>query len=377
MNRRTFLLGGLGVLGLAAGGGAFSYVHRPEFGRTPTGARLARVMASPHYVNGQFQNLVPVPVMSEEEGERENRVTAMLKFLFGDKTGLEPKQPMLAEKTNLAALDLQQDCVVWMGHSAFYMQLGGYRILIDPVFSPYASPLWFVNKAFPGSNVYAAEDIPAIDVLAISHDHWDHLDYPTVMALKDKCGHVVCPLGVGEYFEQWGFDMSRVHEEDWGTEISLAEDFSVHIVPSQHFSGRFLTQNPTLWGGFVFAAKNRKVYYTGDGGYGEHFKAVGEKFGEIDLMLAENGQYNLAWHPIHMLPEEAAQAAEDAKAAAVLPAHSGKFALSRHAWQEPYQRLSAASKGRPYQLLTPKIGELMRIGSENTQHFDAWWEQMN
>lgn len=375
MNRRSFLLGGLGMLGLAAGGGFF-YVHRPEFGRTPTGERLARVMASPHYKNGQFQNLVPVPVMSEAEGERENRVLATWKFLFGDKTGLKPEQPMLSEKTNLGALDLQKDCVVWMGHSTFYMQLGGYRILIDPVFSAYASPLWFINKAFPGSNVYTAEDIPAIDVLAISHDHWDHLDYPTVMALKEKCRHIVCPLGVGEYFEQWGFDLSRIHEEDWDTEIPLTEDLSVHIVPSQHFSGRFLTQNPTLWGGFVFAAKKRKVYYTGDGGYGEHFKAIGKKFGRMDLMLAENGQYHLAWHPIHMLPEEVAQAAEDAKAAVVLPAHSGKFALSRHTWQEPYQRLTAASKGRSYQLATPKIGALMYIGEENTQHFDAWWEQM-
>jgi len=373
MNRRNFIIGGLATAGMLSLGG-YSFIHRPEFGRLPQGERLARIQASPHYINGKFQNLVPVQVMSEDSGE--NRFVATAKFLFGDKSALSPKEPMLSHKTDLKKLDIKQDLVVWMGHSTFYMQLGGRRILIDPVFSSYASPVFFINKAFSGSNIYTAADMPDIDVLAISHDHWDHLDYPTIMALKDKIKNIVCPLGVGEYFEQWGFDLQILHEEDWDKEIKIAEDFSIHILPSQHFSGRFLTQNPTLWCGFAFVTPKNKVYYSGDGGYGEHFKAIGKQFGGFDLMLGENGQYNMAWHDIHLLPEETAQAAADVRAKALLPAHGGKFALARHPWQEPYQKLAEASQGKDYQLLTPEIGEAVSIDEISLQAFGKWWEKM-
>ena len=373
MNRRNFIIGGLATAGMLSLGG-YSFIHRPEFGRLPQGERLARIQASPHYINGKFQNLVPVQVMSEDSGE--NRFVATAKFLFGDKSALSPKEPMVFHKTDLKKLDIKQDLVVWMGHSTFYMQLGGRRILIDPVFSSYASPVFFINKAFSGSNIYTAADMPDIDVLAISHDHWDHLDYPTVMALKDKIKNIVCPLGVGEYFEQWGFDLQILHEEDWDKEIKIAEDFSIHILPSQHFSGRFLTQNPTLWCGFAFVTPKNKVYYSGDGGYGEHFKAIGKQFGGFDLMLGENGQYNMAWHDIHLLPEETAQAAVDVRAKALLPAHGGKFALARHPWQEPYQKLTEASQGKDYQLLTPEIGEAVSIDEISLQAFGKWWEKM-
>ena len=360
-------------MGMLSGGAAL-FVNRPEFGRSPRGARLARMEASPHYVNGQFQNLVPVQVMNEKSGE--NRLVATAKFLFGDKSALSPAEPMLSSKTDLQQLAPARDAVVWMGHSTFFLQLGGRKILIDPVFSPYASPLFFINKAFPGSNVYTAGDMPELDVLAISHDHWDHLDYPTVMALKPKVKHIVCPLGVGEYFEQWGFDTRLISEEDWDSEVKLAEDFSIHILPSQHFSGRFLTPNPTLWCGFAFVTPKRKVYYSGDGGYGEHFKAIGGKFGGFDLMLGENGQYNMAWHAIHMLPEETARAAADVGAKLLLPAHSGKFALARHPWQEPYRELLRASRDKGYKLLTPEIGEAAYLDGEQPRQFDAWWERM-
>ena len=373
MNRRNFIIGGLATAGMLSLGG-YSFIHRPEFGRLPQGERLARIQASPHYINGKFQNLVPVQVMSEDSGE--NRFVATAKFLFGDKSALSPKEPMLSHKTDLKKLDIKQDLVVWMGHSTFYMQLGGRRILIDPVFSSYASPVFFINKAFSGSNIYTAADMPDIDVLAISHDHWDHLDYPTVMALKNKIKNIVCPLGVGEYFEYWGFDPGIIHEEDWDKEIKIAEDFSIHILPSQHFSGRFLTQNPTLWCGFAFVTPKNKVYYSGDGGYGEHFKAIGKQFGGFDLMLGENGQYNMAWHDIHLLPEETAQAAADVRAKALLPAHGGKFALARHPWQEPYQKLAEASQGKDYQLLTPEIGEAVSIDEISLQAFGKWWEKM-
>lgn len=254
ISRRNFLLGGLGIMA-AAGLGGYGFVHTAAFGRAPRGARLDRILASPHFTQGHFENLVPVPIMPEEVDNKENRFSAMWKFLFGNKSALSPARPLVSKKTDLIALPRDEDIAVWMGHSNFYLQLGGRRILIDPTFGAYASPVWFINRAFAGSNIYTADDIPPLDVLAISHDHWDHLDYPTVMALKEKAAHVVCPLGVGEYFEQWGFDAARIHEEDWGTAIPIDDALTIHIVPSQHFSGRFLQQNLTEWCGMVFETK--------------------------------------------------------------------------------------------------------------------------
>lgn len=359
------------MLGLAAGSGEL-FVHRPEFGRAPSGERLVRMQASPHYKNGQFQCLEPVENIMEGD---ENRFTAMWKFLFGDKLELSPQQTMLSRKTDLKALDVSENVIVWMGHSTFYLQLGGRRILIDPVFSSYASPLFFINKAFPGSNVYTAADMPDIDVLVVSHDHWDHLDYPTIISLKSKIQKIVCPLGVGEYFEQWGFALEQLHEEDWFTEVKLADDFSVHVLPSQHFSGRFLQPNSTEWASFAFVTPKHRVFFSGDGGYGAHFKEIGRSFGGFDLAIMENGQYDAHWHRIHLSPKETAQAAEDVGAKLVIPAHSGKFALARHAWDAPYRAFVDESRNKHYEIITPEIGELAYIGAAG-QNFDHWWEKM-
>lgn len=362
-------------MGILSAGG-YSFVHREAFGHHPTGTRLARIQASPHYRDGKFQCLEPVDnIMESSEGDGDGRIMATWKFLFGDKTGLVPEQPMLSQKTDLKSLPRDQDLVIWMGHSTFYLQLAGRRILLDPVFSSYASPVFFINRAFPGSNIYTAEDFPDIDVLLLSHDHWDHLDYPSILALQPKIREIVCPLGVGTYFEQWGFSLEQIHEEDWFTEVRLADDFRVYVLPSQHFSGRFLEQNKTQWAGFALVTPRKKVFCSGDGGYGEHFRKIGQQFDGFDLAIMENGQYNKQWHRIHLMPEETARAAEDVRARTVIPAHSGKFALSRHTWDEPYRELAAASQRRSYTLLTPEIGEIAAIGA-GQQAFAHWWENM-
>ena len=375
LNRRSFIFAGLGSIAAISLGGLY-YVNRPEFGSLPSGARLERIKNSPHYVNGKFECLEPIVDMFPKDANQDNnRFSATWNFLFGDKTGLVPNQPMLSKKTDLKNLPPDEDVIVWMGHSTFFMQLDGKKILIDPVFSSYASPVFFVNKAFAGSNIYTAEDFPDIDILAMTHDHWDHLDYPSIMALKPKIKTIVCALGVGEYFEQWGFDSKILREEDWFTEIAIDDRLSIHVLPSQHFSGRFLTQNPTEWCGYAFITPRKKVYISGDGGYGKHFKTIGEKFGGFDLAMLENGQYNPAWHPIHMLPEETSQAAIDVKARKVLPMHSGKFALSNHHWDTPYRDLEKFSTGKNYELITPEIGEAFYL--DGTQTFDRWWNRMS
>ncbi|MBQ7476456.1 MAG: MBL fold metallo-hydrolase [Selenomonadaceae bacterium] len=374
MNRRNFLknmlLGLVGVTA-AAGGGAYYFIHRPEFGRLPQGARLQKILASPHYFTDHFECLTPVTVMSNEVQEKENRIVATAKFLFGDKSELLPPAPLTTEKTNLLTLNPKSNCAVWMGHSTIYLQLAERKILIDPVFSAYASPIFFINRAFEGSNVYTADDFPTIDILAITHDHWDHLDYPSVIALKPKIKKILCPLGVGEYFEQWGFDVENIVEEDWDTAVDFGAGLQANILPSQHFSGRFTTQNPTEWCAFAFVTPNKKIFCSGDGGYSPHFKDIGKKFGGFDFAFMENGQYNLAWHAIHCLPNETAAASVDIGAKKVVPIHSGKFALARHAWNEPYNDLILASAGKSYELLTPKIGELIPFDEE--KKFTIWF----
>lgn len=373
MNRRKFirnmLIGGAGLVA-ATGGGLFLYVHQPKFGRLPTGSRLEKILASPHYYGDHFECLTPVKIMSDDVVERENRFVALWRFLFGDKSKLIPPMPIPTIKTDLKSLG-GDDCAVWMGHSTIYLQLCGRKILIDPVFSPYASPFFFVNKAFEGSNIYSASDFPPIDILAITHDHWDHLDYPSIIALKSKVKTVLCPLGVGEYFEQWGFEIEKIIEEDWDAVIDFGHGLTAHILPSQHFSGRMLTKNPTEWCSFAFVTPARKVFCSGDGGYSNHFRDIGKKFGRFDLAFMENGQYNPAWHAIHLLPSETAQASEDINAAKVVPIHAGKFALARHEWNEPYKDLIGESVGRSYELLTPRIGELINFGE---QKFSLWFE---
>ena len=377
MNRRNFLRNALlGIAGLtaAAGGGAFYFINRPEFGRLPQGDRLQKILSSPHYFTNHFECLTPVKIMAEDVKDSENRIIATAKFLFGDKSALSPPKPVPSVKTNLLTLNPKLNCAVWMGHSTIYLQLAERKILIDPVFSPYASPIFFINRAFEGSNIYAAEDFPAIDILAITHDHWDHLDYPSIMALKSKVKKIICPLGVGEYFEQWGFEVENIVEEDWDTVIDLGDGLQAHILPSQHFSGRLLTQNPTEWCAYAFVTPNKKIFCSGDGGYSQHFKDIGKKFGSFDYAFMENGQYNLAWHAIHCLPEETAQAAVDICAKKVVPIHSGKFALARHTWNEPYNDLIAASAGKSYELLTPMIGEL--ISFDENKKFNLWFNEL-
>ncbi|HWR05690.1 MBL fold metallo-hydrolase [Sporomusa sp.] len=348
------------------------YLQHPKFGTLPEGARLERIKSSPHYADGQFQNLVPIPPRVEGSSS----VSLWLEYLFIPKERLAPTEPIPSVKTDLMALDRDKDIVVWLGHSSYYMQLGGKRILIDPVFSSYAAPVSFVNKAFAGTNPYTAEDMPEIDYLLITHDHWDHLDYPTISALKPKIKQVICGLGVGAYFEQWGFAADLIHEADWFTAVELENDFTVHVLPARHFSGRMLTRNKTLWTSLALVTPERRIFFSGDSGYGPHFKQIGESLNGFDLVVLDNGQYDKNWPHVHMTPEEAVQAAEDLKAQALLPAHVGKFAIANHPWDEPFQRITAASQNKNYRLFTPMIGEPVELANEQ-QVFSPWWERMN
>ena len=332
------------------------FINQPSFGRLPRGERLARIERSPNYRDGQFRNRERTPQFTSDRG----RVRTMLGFLFRSTDDLRPAEPVPAVRTDLLSLDPAQDQLVWFGHSSYLILSGGRRILVDPVFRS-AAPLAFLNKAFKGSDLYRPEDMPAIDLLVISHDHWDHLDYRTVRELKDRIGKVVCPLGVGEHFERWGFAPERIVELDWDEDASPVEGFRVFCLTSRHFSGRGLNPNKSLWASYLLETPSQTIYIGGDGGYGSHFAQIGQRFPEIDLAILENGQYNADWRYIHTLPDQLPRAAADLGARRVLTVHHSKYALALHPWDEPLKTAAAMAGHEPPIVLRPVIGEVVEL----------------
>nr|WP_302941308.1 MBL fold metallo-hydrolase [Megamonas funiformis] len=347
---------------------SIGFINQPKIGRSPKGDELAKILKSPHYVNGAFQNLEPTSVLVNKD----NYYNGIKEILFPTKGVTIPKENIPTQKTDLKSLNPKENLLIWFGHSSFYLQIDGIKILVDPVFSDYASPLFFINKAFAGTNIYTANDMPDIDILIISHDHWDHLDYATVMSLKHKIKHIVCPLGVSSHFYHWGFNPDIIHDEDWYNEIKLSDNLKIHILPSRHFSGRFLDNNKTLWASFAIITPTKKIFYSGDGGYSPQFREIGDYFQGFNLAIMENGQYNTSWAQIHMMPEEVAQATMNLQAKMLLPVHCGKFALSPHHWQDPFERIYTASQNKSYKLLTPLLGETVFL-DQNNQKFNKWW----
>jgi L-ascorbate metabolism protein UlaG (beta-lactamase superfamily) len=350
--------------------GGYAYLQHPKFGALPGGARLEAVERSSHYVNGAFQNLIDTPMRTQDTSFASN----VLSMLLDRNPNLTPSTPLPSTRVDLKALSPDEDVVVWLGHSSYFIQLDGKRVLIDPVFSANAGPFPGSNEAFPGTTPYTAEDLPAVDALLITHDHWDHLDYPSAMALLPKVGQVVVGLGVGEFFDRWGYPADRIHEADWNDVLEVVPGLRIHVLPARHYSGRMLTRNKTLWVAFALEAPKRRLFFGGDSGYGPHFKEIGERFGGFDLVALDMGQYDKRWANIHMFPEQAVQAAEDLRAKALLPAHVGRFRIAAHDWDEPFQRLMAASQGKDLRLLTPTIGALVRMDDES-QKFSEWWKE--
>jgi len=353
----------------------------PRFGKLPSGDRLARVERSPNYQDGQFTNQSPTPMFTGEG----NMATMSVKFLTQPQPKRRtPEAPLPHVKTSLKGLDPREDVLVWFGHSSYFLQVDGRRVLVDPVLSGHASPFPFAMKAFPGSDHYKAEMMPDIDLLIITHDHGDHLDHKTMMALKDRIGAIVCPLGVGAHFEHWGFAPEKITELDWwesanvsfsdSTNAGASRDASwtIHAAPARHFSGRALTRNRSLWASYALFTSSLKIYIGGDSGYDAHFIDIGNKYGPFDLAILELGQYNDNWKYIHMQPQFFLQAARDLKATRVMPVHNSKFALAQHEWSDPLKSLSESGEERAESVITPRIGEVVRL-RDTEQVFEKWW----
>ncbi|KXU37756.1 MBL fold metallo-hydrolase [Cephaloticoccus primus] len=374
-----FALAAVLLLALAA---ALFYFTHPVFGSAPRGERLARITRSPNYRDGSFQNQIETPMLTTDE----SRLSLMFRNFSGKRAETRPPRPLPTIKTDLRALDRSEDLILWLGHSSFYVQLGGLRILVDPIFSDYAAPFSWANRAFAGTLVYTAEDMPEIDLLVITHDHYDHLDYPTARALRAKARKIVAPLGVGAHLERWGYESDRVAELDWGDSYRAAPDgvtavgeaaTAVEVIATsgRHFSGRTFKRSQTLWMGLILRSAQRQLFFSGDTGYGPHFAEIGARHGPFDWVSLDSGQYNDRWRHMHMRPEESAQAAQELGARAFTPGHVGRFTLSDHDWDDPFRRIAAASAERPYALWTPLIGQPMYLDGR-AQHFGPWWEAL-
>lgn len=348
--------------------GVFVFLNQPSFGKLPRGERLERIQNSPNYREGKFQNLSPTIQITSDR----SMFGIMLDFIFGKVEGLRPKIALPVIKTDLHQLDRNVDVMVWMGHSSLFIQKDGKRFLFDPTLVM-ASPVSFYNKPFKGTNIYTPDDIPDIDYLLITHDHWDHLDYCTIKSIENRIGKVICGLGVGEHFERWGFGKERIIELDWNEHIVLDAGIIIYALPARHFSGRGLSPNQTLWVSYMLQMPSGNIFISGDSGYDNHFSAIGEQFGKIDLAILENGQYDEGWKYIHMIPGEQVKAAKDLNADNVFTVHNSKYALGKHPWKEPLENMSADAEQNSINLLTPMIGEPVYL-NDNTQTFTKWWE---
>jgi L-ascorbate metabolism protein UlaG (beta-lactamase superfamily) len=346
--------------------GIYAFMAQPQFGGKPSGKELKGIKASPNYKNGQFQNLSYTPQLTGDG----NIFKIMKRFFFNRDKENKPPAVLPSDKTDLFKLHPIEDILVWFGHSSYFMQLDGNKILVDPVLTGHASPVKFTTKSFKGTDVYTPDDIPTIDFLLITHDHYDHLDYETIIKLKPKIRTVVTGLGVGAHFRRWGFEEKIIFENDWNQEIKF-DQLLFSTTPARHFSGRSFRRNTSLWLSFVVTTQTKKIFVGGDSGYDSHFKTIGEKFGPFDLVILENGQYNQYWKFIHMMPTEVVQAAKDLKAKKLLPVHWGKFSLSLHAWDEPIRQVMNEAKDKDLVVLHPMIGEAVTIDGVNT--FNQWW----
>lgn len=293
-------------------------------------------------------------------------------FLTAKRVDAVPKTPLLNYEIN--PNDLRQpksDFLYRLGHSSVLMRIDSNWILTDPVFSERASPIqWAGPKRFHPAPI-TANSLPYIDIVIISHDHYDHLDKATIKAIDEKVGVFVTPLKVGDRLQNWGISREKIIQLDWWQSVSL-NNIEFVSTPSQHFSGRgLLDRNQTLWSSWVILGSKHRIFFSGDSGYFSGFKSIGERYGPFDFTLMEAGAYNSLWSDIHMTPEESVQAHIDLQGKFMIPIHNGTFDLSMHPWYEPLERISAITANRGVQLVTPAFGEQVVLDAPSLKN--RWW----
>ncbi|GAA3817031.1 MBL fold metallo-hydrolase [Sphaerisporangium flaviroseum] len=342
-----------------------------ELGSRPlkTGeARAARIRRSPQFRDGAFHN--PMPGGNLPPAPNPNLVRELL-------TGRDRRRPagrvpiLTPSSTSAEPAGLR---VVWFGHASTMVEIEGRTVLFDPVWSDRVSPSRLVGPRRLHPVPVALGELPSIDAIVISHDHYDHLDRATVRTLtRTTTAPFLVPLGIGAHLERWGVPVERIVELDWEEDVRVA-GLRFTATAARHFSGRTLARNDTLWGSWVVTGESRRVFYAGDSGYFEGYAGIGARHGPFDLTLMPIGAYNAAWPDIHMDPEEAVNAHIDLGGALMLPVHWATFTLALHPWAEPADRLWREAKARDARIVVPRPGESVDVDASPA--VDGWWETL-
>lgn len=356
------------VMAVPAGGYVLSL---PQFGGSLDGKTLERARHNAQFHDGKFVNVIP------QAGYTWAEIREMFsEQVFGKQTRVPPKAIPVVQVTQDSLKTLAPTPglrAFWIGHASFFIELDGVRMLVDPIFSDYASPFEMGPKRFHPPPI-ALADLPPIDAVLITHDHYDHLDMATVQHLAGKGTVFLVPLGIGAHLKRWGVPDSQVRELEWG-QVQTVQSVRIVSTPSRHYSGRGLSdKNATLWTSWSVQGSKHRFYVSGDTGYSDHFKAIGDQFGPFDLAFIKIGAYGPSdsWHDIHMSAEEAVQSSVDVRAKRMFPVHWGTFNLAFHDWDEPVKRALSAARTQKVDMLTPKVGEV--VDADQPFPSTAWWE---
>ena len=344
----------------------------PEFGGSPSKEEKTAYQKTGHYDDGKFLNQTPTSM----DMNFSSIVSTLKEFIKGVPNDKPNFQIPVKSVDSLNIDTNNRNRLIWFGHSAFLLQLDGKNILIDPMFGNVPAPHpWLGGKRF-GKLPIEVSKLPTIDLVIISHDHYDHLDYGSIDELKAKTKHFFIPLGVGAHLRKWGVDENKLTEFDWWEQKKM-QDIDFTFAPARHFSGRGLgDRSSTLWGSWIIKSKDKNLFFSGDSGYESHFKTIGEKYGPFDFAMMECGQYNEKWAQIHMMPEETAQAALDVKANVMMPIHWAAFKLALHSWTDPVERVTKKAKELNLTILVPQIGSSIWLNDLTTSN-EKWWIKKN
>ncbi|MBW1298316.1 MBL fold metallo-hydrolase [Aquimarina litoralis] len=342
----------------------------PQFGGKISKEQLDLYAKSENHQKGKFINIGGV-TNDMSVGDMIKAIGGMFKTI----PNARPQSPIEIQKidsVNVAKYHAKTR-FVWFGHSAFLLQMKSKNILIDPMLSEVPAPHPLLGgKRFARELPIEIEKLPNIDAVIISHDHYDHLDYESIMKLKDKVDRFYTPLGVGSHLQEWGIPRKKIVELDWWQQARF-DDIRLISTPAQHFSGRGLSDgNHTLWCSWIIQSDDENIYFSGDSGYASHFKEIGDKYGPFDFAMIECGQYNELWSQIHMFPEETALAGRDLQAKKIMPIHWGAFKLAQHSWTDPIERVSKKAAELSLPLITPEIGKATFIGDDGLAQ-NQWW----
>jgi len=346
--------------------------YHPQFGGKIDQQELAKLSKSPQWNGKIFENQIET---SMDIGP--SKIPNLLWKQMFDRKGRSPKTPLPVIPFDQARWEVDTaPKFIWYGHSVLLLQLNGKTLLIDPMLGPNAAPVApFQVKRFSENTLSLIDQLPTLDAILITHDHYDHLDLASIRKLQDKTQHWFVALGVQRHLVKWGIPSQYIHEFDWWDSLRF-QNIDITFTPSRHFSGRGLKdRTKSLWGGFTLITDKFKVYWNGDGGEGHHFKEIGEKLGPFDWAFMEDGQYNELWHAIHMYPEEAVSAGIEAKAKVLTPVHWAGFPLALHHWKDPIKRFLKAAKKQGVDISTPRIGEIVEM--KKIPKVLHWWEKFD